>query len=108
MKLKKVLALTGFLTIVLFFTIYYFFHKEQFQLTKNKEDPMYIIDKFCNKQFGDDWGVDSVYHYNDKIIFVVVHTKNVVIDLSIQPENRAIIIENIRGETILKKRVHRF
>jgi len=99
-----------FLVFLLFLLliVFYYFRKEPFQDKNNKFDLMDIIEKFCNGQFGDEWGIDHVFHYNDKIMFVVIHAKGAVVDVSVQPENRAIIVENIKGTLLLKKRVYRF
>lgn len=86
------------------------FHKEPYQQKKKEKDDhlMEILDKFANEHLGTDWEMDHVDRYNNKIIFVVIHTDNAIIDLSVQPENRAIIIENIKGKSPFQKRVYRF
>jgi len=120
MKFKNLFANRSFLWFVCFFLIVSFFlflvlflQKEKYQQKKankvNDEDLMDILEKFCNSHFDEDWGVDHVYRYNDKIMFAVIQVQDAVVDLSIQPESRAIIIENIKGKTNrLTKRVYRF
>lgn len=114
MKLKNFVpdGASIILWIVLFFVfvlwfLFLCFRKEPFQ-KKDNVDFMTTIETFCSQHFGEDWGIDHVYRYNDKIMFVVVQTHHAVIDLSIQPENRAIIIENIKGVSPFKKRIYRF
>ena len=97
---------------VLFLFLFMFFQKEQYQqkkVNKTEDDLMDILEKFCTEQFGEEWGVDHVYRYNDKIMFATMQVQGAVIDLSVQPESRAIIIEDIKGKTShLTKRVYRF
>lgn len=119
MKFKNLFANRSFLWFVCFFLIVSFFlflfmylQKEQYQQKKVNEaedDLMNILEKFCTEQFGEEWGVDHVYRYNDKIMFAAIQVQDAVVDLSVQPESRAIIIENIKGKTNrLTKRVYRF
>lgn len=110
---KFFLWVVCFLLIVFFFLfLFMYFQKEQYQqkkVNKAEDDLMNILEKFCTEQFGEEWGVDHVYRYNDKIMFVVIQVQGAVIDLSVQPESRAIIIEDIKGKTNrLTKRVYRF
>jgi hypothetical protein len=69
---------------------------------------MDVVNKFCDKHFGEEWSIDDVSRYNDKITFFVIHTQGSIIDMSVQPENRAIIIENIKGYSTIKNRIYRF
>jgi hypothetical protein len=114
MKLKNfvpsALGVLLFLVFLVFFLmiVFYCFRKETFQDKNDKIDFMDILEKFCNEQFGDEWGIDNVFHYNDRIMFIVIHTQGAIVDVSVQPENRAIIIENIKGKSSLKKRIYRF
>jgi len=85
-----------------------FFKKEKYQQQQKKKNIVDVIDDFCNEHFEEDWGVDNIQHYNEKIVFVVVQYKGAIIDLSIQPEIKTIIIEQIKGKTNLKKRVYRY
>ena len=111
---KSFLWILCFLLIVFFlFFLVLFFPKETYQQKKNKktgdEDFMDILEKFCNTNFGEEWGVDHVYRYNENIMFAAIQIDGAVVDLSVQPESRAIIIENIKGKTNrLTKRVYRF
>lgn len=120
MKFKNLFADRSFLWVVCLLLIasfllflVLFFQKEKYQQKKTKKaddhDWMDILEKFCNNNFGEEWGVDHIFRYNDNIMFAVIQVQGAVVDLSIQPENRAIIIENIKGKTSrLIKRVHRF
>lgn len=110
---KSFLWFVCFLLIVCFFLfLFMFFQKEQYQqknVNKMEDDLMNILEKFCSEKFGEEWGVDHVYRYNDKIMFATIQVQDAVIDLSVQPESRAIIIEDIKGKTShLTKRVYRF
>lgn len=108
MKLKNILCVFCFIGLVACIVVLLCLsRKEPFQ--PPHDDIVHIIDKFCNKHYGDDWGIDNIYPYNDKIVFAVIQTKGSTIDLSIQPENRAIIIENINGKTPpQQRRISRF
>lgn len=106
MEFKKS-CFIGFVLLVVVVSCLVLFQKETFQPPPN--DIVHVLDKFCNKHYGDDWGIDNIYSYNDKIMFAVIHAKGSIIDLSIQPENRSIIIENVNGKTLsLKRRVFRY
>lgn len=113
MKLKNILFSRRFCVASLFLICFlllffvFFFQKEKYQ-QQEKNNIVDIIDKFCNQHFGDNWGIDNIHHYNEKIIFVVVQSKDVVVDLSIQPDIKTIIVEQIKGKTSLKKRVYRY
>lgn len=105
MKYKKILLL---LFVFLLVFLCYYFQKENFQSYQGK-DILIVIEKFCNQHFGDNWNIDSLVSYNEKITFVVIQTKNKKIDLSIQPDSRAIIIENIRGDQLkTNQRIFRY
>lgn len=108
---RSVFLFICFLMIVfLLFFILLFFQKEKYQQKNNNgdEDLMDVIEKFCKQHLGEEWGMDHVYRYNDKIMFATIQIQGAVIDLSVQPDSRAIIIENIKGKTSLTKRVYRF
>lgn len=92
---------------VLCVIVYFLFQKEHFQ-EKTTGDGMDHVEKFCDQHFGKEWGVDHVFRYNDNILFVAVHTQGAVVDLSVYPENRVILVEKIRGPVLLKKRIYRF
>lgn len=118
MKFKNLFTNKFFLWFICFLVIVFlllfmvlFFQQEKYEQKKanNADDIMVILDKFCNQYFGEEWGVDHVYRYNDKIMFAVIQVQGAVINLSVQPESRAIIIENIKGKTSrLTKHVYRF
>lgn len=99
MKIKKILFVI--LVVMVCCLTFYHVYQEHFQhpIKNNSPDVLKIIEKFCNKQYQDHWNIDSLFSYNENIVFVVIQTKEQKIDLSIQPDNRAIIIENIQGET---------
>lgn len=109
MNLKKKGLLLGVAVMVLCGVVVYvfFFPKEPFQ-EKPTGDAMEHVEKFCDQHFGKEWGVDHVFRYNDRILFVAVNTQGAVVDLSVHPENRIILIENIKGPVLLKKRIYRF
>lgn len=96
-KLKKILfwiCSAGFMLCVF---LLFLFCKEPFQPTE-EDDLIQVIDDFCSKYYGDDWNMDSIYSYNDKLVFIVIQTKDATIDLSIQPKSRVIIVEKIKGK----------
>ena len=104
MKLKNVIVLLGVMCMMILF--YYWMTKETF---KKDDVVMDVLEKFCNDHCGSDWTMDNMEQYNDKLVFVVIQTKDATISLSIQPINRAIIIENIKGKSPFgTKRVFRF
>lgn len=110
MNLKKVGLLLLFFSLgVMCVVVSFLFQKEPFQ-EKPTGDGMEQLEKFCDQYFGKEWGVDHVFRYNDKILFADVHTQSVVVSLSIHPENRAIVIENIQGSlpVPLKRLIYRF
>lgn len=109
MKNKKIFLLLFILLILfLFLTIYY---KEHYSPSSHGKDVLKIIETFCNKHYGETWNMDSLVSYNEKIIFVTIQTKDQTIDFSIQPDSRAIIIENTRGshqKNTLQQRIFRY
>lgn len=106
MVIKKI-CFIGFVVVVFSVLVFYcLFQKEPFQSPHN--DIVSILDNFCNHHYGYDWGIDNIYPYNEKIIFATIQARGSTIDLSIQPSNRAIIIENINGGAPLKRRVYRY
>jgi len=111
MKLKNIFFSRWFCLVVLmvcfgFLVFVCFFQKEKYQ--QQKKNIVDVIDDFCNQHFGEEWGIDNIQHYNEKIVFVVVQSKGVIVDLSIQPEIKTIIVEKTKGKTNLKKRVYRY
>lgn len=109
MNFKKIGLLLCFSLSVLCVVFYFLFQKESFQ-EKPTGYGMEQLGKFCDQHLGKDWGVDRIFGYNDKILFADVHTQGAVVSMSIHPENRVILIENIQGSAPvpLKKLIYRF
>lgn len=108
MKFKNILGGVVILVVVCCCLYLLFcFQKERFQ-NKKKNGYLYQVEKFCDEHFGEEWGIDDVFVFNDKLIFMVVQTNGTKVNLSVLPENRSIIVENITGNLTLKKRVYFF
>lgn len=107
--IKILLVLSVFLALIALFLFYSFPEKYQDpEKERNKPVVMDIVVNFCDKNFGDEWVIDNAYVYNEKVAFFIVEACGSVIYISVQPENRAIIIEDIKGSLVMKKRIHRF
>jgi hypothetical protein len=95
MKYKK-FVVAGVFLFLMVVVVFYYLYKEPFQPSSSStKDILTIIDSFCNKQYGEHWNIDSLVIFNEKLVFVVVQTKEHKIDLSIQPDIRTIIIEQM-------------
>jgi hypothetical protein len=81
--------------------------KEPFQ-AKEEEDTIQSLNRFCNLHYGEDWGVDSIFPYNDKIVFVVVRTSDSTLHLSMHPQNRVVILEDVKGKPPSHPRIVRY
>lgn len=101
-----VLIISSILAIIILIW-WFLFHK---RVETYENAIMTMIDEFCNKQYGNDWTIDSIVRYNDKLYFAVVRIKeDVKISFSIQPIVNTIIIEDVHGNLDVKTtntRVH--
>lgn len=95
-----------FLMVLLCLYVFFFYQKPE--AYQDGADGMDILVKFCDHHFGEGWGVDHIFRYNDKLVFFDINTQGAVVSLSLQPEGRVIIIEKIKGRTSLTKRIYRF
>lgn len=112
MKFKNILgglviAVVAVAVAVCCLYLLFCFQKERFQ-NKKKNGYLYQVEKFCDEHFGEDWGIDDVFVFNEKVIFITIQTNSAKINLSVLPDNRSIIVENITGDLTLKKRVYFF
>lgn len=107
MKYKKFVVAGVFLFLIVVVSFYYFC-KESFQPSSSAKDILTILDSFCNQQYGEHWNIDSLVIYNEKLVFVVVQTKEHKIDLSIQPDIRTIIVEKMSPSSSNNKRIFRY
>lgn len=89
------------LIIVLIWWLYYMERVESYE-----ETVMKMVDEFCNNNYGEEWSLDSIFRYNDKISFAVVIVNGNKVSFSVQPTINTIIIENVKGNLDIKKRVH--
>lgn len=92
MNLKKKMFLLVFVVLVAYFC--FSWCREAFR--PPKKELFVALEEFCRRHCGDDWVIDSIHKYNPKIVFVVVQTREGRLDLSIQPDIGAIIVEDTK------------
>lgn len=104
-KKKLLVFLLMILVVALLAYLFFSFCMEAFR--PPKKDLFLVLEDFCDKNCGDDWIIDSIQHYNPKIVFVIVQTRQGKLDLSVQPDIGAIIVEDTQIPG-WKKRVFRY
>lgn len=105
MILKKKLFLFVLVVVGLLTCLFFSFYRETFR--PPKKDFFLVLEEFCNKNCGEDWTIDNIHKFNAKIVFVVVQTRQGRLDLSVQPDIGAIIVEDTQIPG-WKKRVFRY